>query len=281
MDKILNNIDYNVAKTIVQIVISVLVGLIMLVIYNQMVKKLNKIDEHELVGFKRKNKKLRLLNFDKTVAALKAYGALDKHPKLADPGYYLLVHATIAVIFGVGAWFLNRVLIIPAIIIGWLFLDILLKSQAKSEEKELMDDSLTICNMLMSQIKGGAYIGTAISECEGLVKNKRLKKAIHKFYISTATYEKTLMEAIEELESNFMQKDILTICMIVKQSETTGKSIDILTDLNKQIGDMQEEIYLAEKEKLNKKMTIAILLLFADIIGYVMYIFIQNIFAQM
>ena len=176
---------------------------------------------------------------------------------------------------------MNRVLIIPAIIIGWFFLDILLKSQAKSEEKELMDDSLTICNMLMSQIKGGAYIGTAISECEGLVKNKRLKKAIHKFYISTATYEKTLMEAIEELESNFMQKDILTICMIVKQSETTGKSIDILTDLNKQIGDMQEEIYLAEKEKLNKKMTIAILLLFADIIGYVMYIFIQNIFAQM
>ena len=279
MSAFLEKINYTATKTILQLLISALIGFFIIVIYRQMVKKINVLhDDEEYI--KRKKKKAKLINFDETVKTLKAYGALDKHPKLAIPAYYLMVHMMMAVLFGVIATFINKLLVFPFAVIGWLALDYMFKQQSKSEEKELMNDALTLCNMLMSQIKGGTYIGTAISECRTLVKNKRLQKALHNFYISTATAEKTLVEAIEELESNFMQKDILTICMIIKQSEETGRSYEVLNDLNKQISDMQEEMYLSSKEKLNRNMTMAILVLFADMMGYVMYLFVSNVFSQ-
>lgn len=269
-------INYEMAKNILQILISLLVGGVIIVIYNQMSAKFNS----KPANLVKKKKKYKLINFNETVKNLKANGVLDKFPKLANPAYYLTIHAILAVIFGILGFYINKILVFPFAILGWVFLDFIFKQQSKSENRELMNDSLTLCNMIMSQIKGGAYIGTAISECRTLVKNKRLQKALNNFYISTATAEKTLLEAIEELESNFNQKDILTICMIVKQSEETGKSYDVLSDLNKQISDTQEEIYIAEKEKLNRRMTIAILLLFTDMIGYVLYLFITNIFSQ-
>ena len=271
---------YNTIIFILQILIPVFVGLTMMFVYFQMTNRLKENKKSQPV-ITVKKKKIKPLNFDETVRRLKAYGALDKHPKLADPGYYLIIHTIIALIFGIsGALIIHPVCGVILAPIGWMFLDFSFKRKAKAEERELMDDALTLCNMLISQIKGGVYIGSAISTCRTLVKNKRLRKCLNEFYISTATAEKTLNEAVEEIESNFMQKDILTICMILRQNEETGKSVDVFNDLNKQIGDMQEEIYLADKEKLNRRMTLAIMILFADIIGYILYLFTTTIFTQ-
>ena len=273
---------YHTIITILQISIPALIGIVIIILYKHMSDKTEKKTENITyipVTVRKKKRIAKLINFDETVRRLKAYGALDKHPRLADPGYYLTIHIVIALIVGIGGGFLiNPVCGIALAVVAWLIFDNSFKKKAKAEERELMDDALTLCNMLMSQIKGGIYIGSAISACRTLVKNKRLKKALEDFYISTATAEKTLVEAIDELESNFIQRDIITICMIIRQNEETGKSIDVLNDLNKQISDTQEEIYLADKAKLDRRMTIAILILFADIIGYTFYLFASSIF---
>lgn len=261
----------------IKMCVSLFTGITIYMIYRHMMNKIENMEHHHNPN----RKKRGLLHFDETIRRLKSYGALDKFPKLANPAYYLLVHAVISIAFGIGGFMVTPVASIPFAVVGMLLPEYVFRRQAKSEERELMDDALTLCNMLMSQIRGGVYIGSAISACRTLVGNKRLKKALDEFYISTATAEKTLYEAIDELESKFIQKDILTICMIIRQGEETGKSIDVLNDLNKQIGDMQEEIYLSDKEKLNRRMTLAILLLFADVIGYVVYLFISTMFTQM
>lgn len=267
----------NLKIFLAQIFITLLVAGIIFMIYIKMTRDAKKVLEN--AG--KKLEKSKMFNYESKLRKLKSQGALARNPKLANPSYYLVIHLLFALVIGFAGFLFNKPLIIPLAILGWFVPDFIFSSQAKSEEKELMNDSLTLCNMLISQIRGGAYIGSAIAACKDLVQNKRLKACLNQFYIDTATGQKTLLEATDELESNFAQSNIQTLCMIIRQSEQTGKSVDILNDLNKQIADTQEEIYQSDKEKLNRQMTIGILVLFADIIGYVLIMFIQQIFLQL
>lgn len=269
--------EYKFIIFITQLIIIMLIGITVFFIYIKMAKE----SKQFIKNAGEKIEKSKFFSFSDKLKRLKSQGALARHPKLADPSYYIIIHLLFGLTFGLIGFFITYWLIIPFAILGLFVPDIIFSYQSKSEEKELMNDSLTLCNMLISQIRGGAYIGSAIAACKDLVRNKRLKKCLNQFYIDTATGQKTLLEATDELESNFSQSNIQTLCMIIRQSEQTGRSVDILNDLNKQISDTQEEIYNSDKEKLNRQMTLGILLLFGDMIGYVLIMFIQQIFSQL
>ncbi len=278
MDFLYNaNMITNVRTLIVSVIILLVIGAC--VYFEDEVKNAYKKTVVSLNGDLKIQKRI---GFDKALEKMKKLGALYRHPKLKEPSYYLLYHlffglATASIVFlltedTIGVVF---ALLISAgcFVAGWKVLDLILIRENAKENRMITKDILTISNILVSQVKGGQYLGTAFSECSDIVKNERLKKALETFDKDVKTNQKTLVEAVHELDEQFDNPDVGNLCMIILQNEESGKSTSILKDLSTQIVSSEDALMVREREKLNRAMTYAVLLLFADVMGYMVYLF--------
>ncbi len=223
---------------------------------------------------------------DKKIDKIRKIGALDKFPKMGEPVYYILYHLLFAVIFALWGFFIPYLFIekifglfgaFIGFLIGYKILDLYLDSVNRSEDIEITRDVLTVSNILIGQISGGQYTGSALGECSDIVKNKRFKKAIEEFDRSLKMGEKTLIEATKALNDKFTNLDVDNLCMVLIQNEESGKSKTIIQDLSQQILASERASHEREKQKLERLLTYAILILFADIMGYVAWVFITSI----
>lgn len=228
-------------------------------------------------------------DFSKTIEKYRHLGVLDKQPQMEQPYYYIMMHLLMSL---VGALFLfllgnftvpdyQLLLAVAGIPCGWFALEWYYKHRDSKDNSEMVSDILAISNILVSQIKGGVYIGDALSECTDIIYNERLKKAFSEFDRHMKLQDMTLIEATDDLESKFNNLDLSSLCMIVRQSEENGHLQDILNDLSKQISDTQAIIANEKKLAMDRSLTIAMLIMFIDVIGYVLYIFIIQIFQNM
>ena len=63
-------------------------------------------------------------------------------------------------------------------VIGWIFLDILLRAQNKSSNDEMMPDIMEMSRSVLYAKRGGQYIADALKDSVIVVENKRLKTAL-------------------------------------------------------------------------------------------------------
>lgn len=228
--------------------------------------------------------KLRLdssfFNYKEKVNNLQNFGVLETNPRLAEPHYYLGVHFALLIVGAVLGYMVMPPLAILGGIIGWFSLDLYYRYKNMGDNEKMSEDVLMIFNVLSSQIKGGIYSGTALAECKDLITNKRLKRALTEFDRHLKVGDMTLIESLTELEEKFDNSDISALCLILKQNEESGRSAEVLNDLRKQIIDSEDLNFQKKKERMDRTMTIVMLLLFLDFMSYTLYIFVTSIFSQ-
>ncbi len=219
-------------------------------------------------------------------------GALEEFPKITIPLWFVLYHIIVGGIFGLIVAFIIWFFLTPRIdytilggfvgfILGYKVFDVYLKSKNDKANEQITKDVLVISNILIGQISGGQYTGTALGECADVVRNKRFKKAIEEFSREMETNEKTIVEATKSLEYKFNNIDIDNLCMVIVQNEESGRSKSILEDLSKQILVSEKSVHDRQKEKLNRMMTYAVMILFGDLVGYVVWLFATTITSNM
>lgn len=275
-----------ITSKIMVIFISVLIAVVTFIFLTTMQLQIRQNFENTITVINGKiiqSRNRSLLGIKEKINSLKRLGILDERPSLAEPvnyiGLHLMVGAIGSLIFILV--FQNIWLVIPGLILGWLALDLYFVHCNNKDNAEIQQDVLLIANILFQQVRGGVYIASAFTECENSVKNKRLKKAMQEFNRQIILHEKTLLEALDEFENKFDSDDISAICSTIRQGEETGKMQDIILDLNKQITDMENISNDALKQKMDRTQTLVVMILFADILGFILYTAFNSILTTM
>lgn len=264
-----------------KLVIILLSSIIFVVGFNFLLNYLSSYFKSEqrlmLVNGKFKNQQ-RAMSFNKKIEKYKRWGILQKYPKMTNPIYYFEVHILFGAIFGVVLFFIHPMLFFVGFLVGYIGLDVVFALENISDNEKITVDVMNMYQSMYVQLCGGQYIVNAITDTKRVIKHKRLKRAIDDFETNINVHNMSILEAITFFEECFDNINISTFCTLVRQNEENGHIIDLLQDLSDQLKDMQEVIYAKRVEKTNRLLTVLMLIIFATVMLYVLYLFVAGIF---
>ncbi len=162
---------------------------------------------------------------------------------------------------------------------GFFGFDLVLNIANDSDNDEMLADVKSIFDTLRTQTKAGVFLTNSLAECYMIVANARLKSALLDM-TNKIIIKNDIEDAVKEFNEEFDSPYIDTLCVTILQSMESGKSVQILEDLSKQIADMQSAINIREQEKLDAKIQVLEMLIFIGLIGAVLFVLIMSMFGQ-
>ncbi len=111
---------------------------------------------------------------------------------------------------------------IVAAVMGWFFLDFVLRSLNKSSNEDMMDDIMEMSRSVLYGKRGGQYIADALKDSVMVVENKRLKTALIQLR-NDLDSGKSLDDCLQELEMSFSNGEISSFCTVIKSLQSTGQ----------------------------------------------------------
>ncbi|MBL4932276.1 type II secretion system F family protein [Clostridium paridis] len=256
-----------IATFVFMIIISVICFILVKGIFTH--KWLSKIDLKKADGkFKESEKYIAFYkNIEKH---LKQMGFKEIFGKDVTPTEFMLVKIVLALVFSVGV--LNQGILwsIALGIIAYFLPDVLIRIGNSVDNEEILPDLKRVYDTLRIQTKAGVFLTMSLTECYLSVKTPRLKKALLELnsYILTKS---DIDEAVEDFNSKFKSPYIDTFCIVIKQSVSSGKTVEILEDLSEQISDIQDAINLKLAERVKAKLQFQQLLIYIGVIAIVVY----------
>ncbi len=201
------------------------------------------------------------------------------NPKFLQPHYYIIGNIVCAVIL---------MFVIFVIAPGYCWLGIIgyfappfyFGYRDKKDNAKMGQDVMSISSAISIQVSGGEYLAIALAETKDVVQTPRLKEALEVFGRHIKCNDLTTPENIDELASKFTSDEILALCTIMKQGIETGQMVECARDLAKQCLNNRENAFDAKRAHLDRAVTIAMLLVFADGIGFIMWRFLVSLLAQ-
>lgn len=223
-----------------------------------------------LINDRLRNTKLNYFNEQRINMYIKQYG-IDFMFENITPLNYLAVKFIAALLCGLFAIkALNVFFAFPFGFIGFFVPDMLFKFSNEMDNEEMMPDIKRIYDTIRIQTKAGVYITGSLAECYLGVRNKRLKTALLDLN-NQIIAKKDIETAIDEFNTKFKNNNIDNLCIVIKQSLDSGKSVQVLDDLTKQMADIQHAINLKEQERLDRSIQILELLMFIGMLGVAIY----------
>lgn len=169
-------------------------------------------------------------------------------------------------------------LTIVAVVIGWFFLDLLLRVQNKSSNDEMMPDIMEMSRSVLYAKRGGQYIADALKDAVIVVENKRLKTALMRLR-NDLDSGKDLDSCLQELEMSFMNGEISSFCTVIKSLQATGQVDEALRTLENNIEREQISVNKRRCLILEQKTMMYVILIAIDILAIIMYCIIMKLLA--
>lgn len=163
---------------------------------------------------------------------------------------------------------------------GFFSFDLVINMANETDNDDMLSDIKAIFDTLKIQTKAGVFLTYSLSECYLIVKNARLKSALLDM-TNKIVIKNDIESAVIEFNKNFDNAYIDTLCITINQSMESGKSVQILEDLSKQIADLQHAINLREKEKMENRIQFLELAIFIGLIAVVLYALIIQMMGSM
>lgn len=167
-------------------------------------------------------------------------------------------------------------LTIFAVVIGWLFLDIILRVQNKSSNDEMMPDIMEMSRSVLYAKRGGQYISDAIKDAVVVVENKRLKTALMRLR-NDLDAGKNLEDCLQELEMSFSNAEIASFCTVIKSLQSTGQVDEALKTLENNIEREQVSVNKRRCLILEQKTMMYVIFIAVDILAIIMYCIIMKL----
>ena len=165
---------------------------------------------------------------------------------------------------------------IVAAVMGWFFLDFVLRSLNKSSNEDMMDDIMEMSRSVLYGKRGGQYIADALKDSVVVVENKRLKTALIQLR-NDLDSGKSLDDCLQELEMSFSNGEISSFCTVIKSLQSTGQVDEALRTLENNIEREQVSVNKRRCVVLEQKTTLYVIMIAMDILGMLLYCIIMKL----
>ena len=172
---------------------------------------------------------------------------------------------------------LSKPLTALAAVVGWLFLDLILKAQNKSSNDEMMPDIMEMSRSVLYGKRGGQYIADALKDAVIVVENKRLKTALMRLR-NDLDAGRSLDECLDELEMSFSNGEISAFCTVIKSLQSTGQVDEALRTLENNIEREQVSVNKRRCMILEHKTMMYVIFIAMDILAMMLFCIIMQLF---
>ena len=172
---------------------------------------------------------------------------------------------------------LSKPLTALAAVVGWLFLDLILKAQNKSSNDEMMPDIMEMSRSVLYGKRGGQYIADALKDAVIVVENKRLKTALMRLR-NDLDAGRSLDECLDELEMSFSNGEISAFCTVIKSLQSTGQVDEALRTLENNIEREQVSVNKRRRMILEHKTMMYVIFIAMDILAMILFCIIMKLF---
>ena len=171
---------------------------------------------------------------------------------------------------------LSKPLTALAAVVGWLFLDLILKAQNKSSNDEMMPDIMEMSRSVLYGKRGGQYIADALKDSVIVVENKRLKTALLRLRNDLES-GLSLDECLDELELSFSNGEISSFCTVIKSLQSTGQVDEALRTLENNTEREQASVNKRRCMILEHKTMMYVIFIAMDLMAMILYCIIMKL----
>lgn len=203
--------------------------------------------------------------YEKKKVYLSQIGAAYLIGRTVLPEEYLLFQISLAILFGMlgGSCFGGIGLL--GSVVGFFAPTVLLNVLNDRDNKRILRDIKGIYDTILIKTQGGMFLTSAIMECYKHTRNRRLKRALYEM-TGQIIARCDLLETIDAFRLKFRNQYIDNLCIILKQSLDSGKTVEILQSIQDQLSDMQNAVNLQMRNRLNAKVMMVQMLLYLTIV---------------
>lgn len=200
---------------------------------------------------------------------LKKNGVNYMFPAVGAVEFYILklIFAATSVII---ICILQMIILLPIVCLAFFIPDILIKFSNSSDNDAMLSDIESIYDIMRIQARAGVFVQDSLLDCYISSKNKRLKAALLELcnQISTSS---TMEEAVSEFEVKFNNNHIDILCIILRQAQTSGKTVQILSDMSEQIRQVRHSLAMKEEGRLERRIEVLELMIFIGVLAIGIY----------
>lgn len=215
--------------------------------------------------------------YDKIDKFLLANGAYYYYESWLNPINYLAIRiAVTAVAFSVGIqikWYLSIIFAM----IGFFLPKLYFIHKNRKDNIKMMPLIQSAYLSLIVQTKAGVYITDALAECYQNFQECRLTKALEEmsaeFYVNPS-----FENAIDHFNEKFNNESIDALCIILKQSQESGKAVKALEDMSLHLKDLKAERLSRKKDALDRSTTFCILVLLVTVLAVIIYALVSEMY---
>ena len=155
-------------------------------------------------------------------------------------------------------------------VIGMFLPAVILYVSNERDNAMILKDLKWLYETISVQLQAGLHIQQALSESEGLMRNKRLRAALHKL-VERLTGGEDMAMSLTGFENSFRNRYISSFCLILRQMQDSGYAVKLLEDIRIQIEEMERMQLHKKKEALEMQLQVFQMLLFIGVLVLVMY----------
>ncbi len=217
-----------------------------------------------------KENRNRIFDYEKIMLFLNKNGATYHIGKTIEPIRYIalrIVFSAMGILIGIQY---HPIVPILLAFVAFQLPKFYVVYQNKQDNEKLLSEIKLIFNSLSVQICAGIYVTDALTECYGIIKDKRLKNAF-KDLSGEIIMKSNVNESLVKFQNNFDNRYIDSLCLIVIQSLESGQAVELLKDIGEQIKDMESSLLQKRKGKLDRNTTFCLLGIMTVILAVVIY----------
>lgn len=223
-----------------------------------------------------KERRGSFLNYQELQQFLKKNGAEYVIGKFAEPVKYLGLCITL---FAIGMLIGSGIHPVLMLVLGGLAAVLpgtLILHENGAYNDKILGDIQMVYQFIAIQTAAGVYISDALQECYESVINKRMRRALARLSDEIAMGN-DMVKALDDFSGSFDNAYINTLCVIIRQSMESGRSIDLLSDVSEQLKEVEENILYKKRERLSRRIGLLQLLFFSGLIAFLLYAFIYEL----
>lgn len=255
---------------ILKIVIPILFCL--LILYSSVLKRIYQNSLSNIETKMRKNRK-GYFNYFAIDEKLKKKGAYYLFKEDINPAFYMIVKILFSLVFLVTTLTFTRniIILLIAALVGFFVFDLILNIANNTDNAEMLTDLKEMVDILQIQTNAGIHLSESLISCYRAVSNKRLKYELLKL-VNNVLLNNDIVNSIDEFNERFENEYIDVICVMIKQSQDSGFSIQIMQDISKQLAGLQKTINLKKQEKLDRSIQYLELAIFIGLLAVCIYV---------
>lgn len=160
---------------------------------------------------------------------------------------------------------LRIVLLMPGLVIGFFLPMLLFKISDARDNEQMTTDIRKLYEYVKIQVKAGMYLTNTLSACYLAISNRRLKQGLLELN-SRLIATNSVPMAIADFGQKFTNEYIAYFCLIVSQSEQSGRMAQMLDDMTRQMEDLEKYMMAQKRGRMERKVLFLTLFVFVGIL---------------